>query len=413
MRPSLRARLRWRLLSSTGWLGHALARGQLRVRWLSWRWRSRRGRATAGEPARDFLWTPTWEKRYTGARGETSGDAGWCTEIYPGFRTDRPRITALDAGTVAAVGLQCRRTLPGAFVAQIPDGRIVSKRGDVISPDGIWLADVSVGNPRWVSRTNPFVNATIPPSLSELRGTALLLAHNWGENNYFHWLFNCLPRIQLYRQAGIDLAEVDHVVVSANPQAYRNETLAQTGVPLERLVECHEGFHARADRVLATSNAYYSFVFPWAHDFLRQTFLAADELTRDPERIFVRRDPARARRLVNEDQCLELFAEHGFVPVSLKGMTVADQAALFQGARCIASPHEAGLSNLVFCEPGAIVLELHPPTLLHAHYAELSTTRELEYYCLIGEDESGADPLDHAFRAPVDSLARLLELAGL
>jgi hypothetical protein len=412
MRPSLKTRLRWQLWSSTAWLGHALAHARLRLRWLRWRWRSWRGRSAGeGEPARDFQWTPAWVERSAGARARASSGAARCTQLYPSFRTDRPRIKALDAGTVAAVGLQCRRTLPGAFVAQIPDGRIVSKRGDVISPDGKWLADISVGNPRWVSRTNPFVGDTIPPFLSELRGTALLLAHNWGENNYFHWLFNCLPRIQLYRQAGIDLAEVDHVVVSSNPHAYRDETLARAGVPLDRLVECHEGFHARADRVVAASNVYYSYVCGWARDFLRETFQPTEQPRRGPERIFIRRDPTRARRLVNGDACLELLELNDFVPVSLKGMTVADQAALFQGARCIVSSHEAGLSNLVFCEPGASVLELHPPTRLRALYAELSTTCGLDYYCLIGEKEPGAD--DHAFRVPVDSLAQLLELAGL
>jgi capsular polysaccharide biosynthesis protein len=281
----------------------------------------------------------------------------------------------------------------------------------VISPDGRWLADLSVGHPRWVSRTHQFVRERIPAACEDLRGTALVLAHPYADRNYFHWLFNCVPRIELYRIADVDLDEVDHVVVSANQGAYRNETLERLGVPLDRLVECHEGFHARAERVLATSNVYYAYVRPWAHDFLRETFLPFEPPASGPERIFVSREPDRGRPLVNGLECLGLLEQRGFVPVRLTGMTVVEQAALFARARCVASPHEAGLSNLVFCRPGTTVIELFSPTLLHAHYAEVSALRGLEYFCLIGEDK----PADgrRAYRVPIDALERLLDAAGL
>ncbi len=329
----------------------------------------------------------------------------------PGFRTAPPDINALGRETADAIRLPCTRTLPGTYVAQVPRGRIVADRGDVISPDGSWLADLSVGNPRWVSRTHPFVNGSIPSSMLELHGTALVIAHHYADVNYFHWLFNCIPRVQLFRAAGVDLAAVDHVVVNANGSAYRTETLERVGVPLHRLVECHEAFHARAERVLATTNIYYAYLRPWAHEFLRDAFLPAVPPSSGPQRIFISRDPAHGRPIVNELECFGLLERYGFVKVRLTGMTVAEQAALFSGVSCVVSPHEAGLGNLVFCKPGTTVLELFAPRLLHAHYAELSAVRELEYFCLIGEDEPSAGR--RAYRVPIAMLARLLEAAGL
>jgi hypothetical protein len=412
LRIPLKRKLRRRLLDSTGWLGLAIAKVLLRLRWLRWRWRRwRTPELEEGEPARDLLWTPAWQRRFKAVAGQAPDEQAWCVQIHPGFRTEPPRIKALDRQTAAAIGLSCRRKLPGTYVAQVPRGRIVSDRGDVISPDGKWLADLSVGNPRWVSRTYPFVTEPIPASLVELGGSAIVLAHHYADGNYFHWLFNCLPRVQLYRQANVDLDQVDRVIVSANSAGYRDETLEHIGVPLDRLVECHETFHARADLVLATTNVYYTYVRPWAHEFLRANFLPSEPPSDAPERIFIRRDRARWRLLVNELECFELLAQHGFVEATLTGMTVAEQAALFSGARSIVSPHEAGLANLVFCEPGTAVFELFPPTWLRSHYAELAAVRGLDYYCLIGETEPRTG--NHAYRVPPDALARLIDVAGI
>ena len=50
----------------------------------------------------------------------------------------------------------------------------------------------------------------------------------------------------------------------------------------------------------------------------------------------------------------------GYERVTLAGRSVAEQVALFAGATHVVGPHGAGLANVVFCPPGARLLEILP-----------------------------------------------------
>jgi hypothetical protein len=76
-------------------------------------------------------------------------------------------------------------------------------------------------------------------------------------------------------------------------------------------------------------------------------------------RLYISRQDSTQRRLVNEEQVIEEVVQAGFEAVTLTGMTVAEQARLFDEASHIIAPHGAGLTNILFCRPGTILLELH------------------------------------------------------
>jgi hypothetical protein len=414
MRAPLRHRLTRRLRDASRYGGLALAEVRLRLRWLRWRRQRSSSPTASGEPVRGVRFARGWCRWYrlsragTGAASQVS-----CTIVHGRLPAIHGKLHALDGETLTAVRGISRDRTPGAFVVQLPRARVLGDCGDVVSPDGCWLPDLSLGDRRWAYRSHPFLDRPVPPTLRELEGTALVLAQKWAWGNYFHWMFNCLTRIQLCRLAGIDPAAVQHVIVNANRSAYRRETLERLAMPLDRLLECDEEFHVRADRVLATSSLWFAHMLPWAHDFLRETFLPSADRPGGPERICISRGMTPWRPLVNELDCLALLERHGFVPVRLTGMSVAEQAALFAGAKAVAAPHDAGLTNLVFCPPGTTVIELLSPEHPRAYYSELSAVRGFEHFCLFGELEPDPSAGRAAYRVPVDRLARLVEAAGL
>ncbi|MBD2547086.1 MULTISPECIES: hypothetical protein [Planktothricoides] len=67
--------------------------------------------------------------------------------------------------------------------------------------------------------SSPIIAASqkLPPPL-QIPGTVAFLSVRWG-STYFHWMTDLLPRIELLRLSGIDLAKIDKFVVESLPVA--------------------------------------------------------------------------------------------------------------------------------------------------------------------------------------------------
>ena len=110
-----------------------------------------------------------------------------------------------------------------------------------------------------------------------------------------------------------------------------------------------------------------------------------------PARIYVSRRDARQRRLRNEAEIEALCVARGYVPVTLGDMPLHRQVALFGAARRIVGLHGAALANLLFCQPGAAVLELLMDRYVNFCFRRLAARAGLRYGCLIGPTDPGGD----------------------
>jgi hypothetical protein len=73
-------------------------------------------------------------------------------------------------------------------------------------------------------------------------------------------------------------------------------------------------------------------------------------------KIFISREDARSRRLINSEKLL--MALQGWETVVLENMPIKEQVKCFAEASHVISTHGAGLINLLWCEPGAKVIEI-------------------------------------------------------
>jgi capsular polysaccharide biosynthesis protein len=91
------------------------------------------------------------------------------------------------------------------------------------------------------------------------------------------------------------------------------------------------------------------------------------------------------RRLRNETELATRLEAEGFESVMPETLSLDEQISLFAGAECIVASHGAGLTNLGFCRPGTMLIEL-----VMDHYANWSFRRftacfDLGYDCVLGE----------------------------
>jgi len=315
-------------------------------------------------------------------------------------------------------------TSPETFVVQIPDGRFWGYYGgNVITPDDMLLEDLSK-DIRPGGDHEIFLQLKLP-RIEKIVGTVAIISSQESERNYYHWMFDVVPKVRLLADAGITLEEIDLFATNMSGLSFQDETLALLKVPQERLRRVNGNTHLKADRLVVPSPTINSsFDTPqWTCKFLRELLLsnvepALKERGGNPELLYITRSRSAFRHVINEGELTDFLTGLGFSTIAPEDLTVVEQAARFASARAIVSVHGAGLVNLVCSNPGTKIIELFSPNFVQTNYWGISSVMGLDYYYLFAEGEHpkpAADPLNRFDDLKVDiaKLKATLKLAGI
>lgn len=78
------------------------------------------------------------------------------------------------------------------------------------------------------------------------------------------------------------------------------------------------------------------------------------------ERIYISRSIARGRKISNEENVCALLERYGFHCITAESFSFDEQVSIFKHAKCVVSIHGAGLTNMLFMEPGSSIIEILP-----------------------------------------------------
>lgn len=312
--------------------------------------------------------------------------------------------------------------VPAAVVVEVPRGRVAGD-GVVIGADNRIIMQLSKpvapleieadgrlseAHASHFAVTRPF---RTPPR--HLPGTTLVMS-SYGGRGYAPWMFDVLPRLGLALGAGIDLAEIDWFLVNNYSAGFQVETLNVLGVDPRKVVTSFRNPHVTADRLIVPSIPREGhMVPPWVCDFLRDRFLPMASSTpfRGGPRVYVSRDKTNHWRVPNEEALMGVLERFGFVRVLLEDYGIAEKVALFDQAEIVLGPEGAGLTNIVFCRPGAAVVEMVIRGIVDLHIWDIANRVEVDFYPLFF-----GDPIDfQLYGAPVDPdrVVETLHLAGI
>ncbi|MGD1712519.1 tetratricopeptide repeat protein [Dapis sp. BLCC M172] len=248
-----------------------------------------------------------------------------------------------------------------------------------------------------------FTTEKLPP-LEQINGTVAVLSGLSG-NVYFHWMVDILPRIEILRRNGINFEQIDWFLINSIQQPFQKETLRILGIPEEKIIESDRHPYIQAKKLIVPSfSGHLGWLERFALEFSRQTFLNKSNIAwiKDglrlgeklnnqvdypyPERIYISRNKAKYRRVINEEKVVDLLSQYGFITIELETLSVLEQVTLFANAKVIVSPHGSGLTNIMFCQPGTTVIELVSPNYIRHYYWVISQQLGLKYYYLMGEE---------------------------
>lgn len=278
------------------------------------------------------------------------------------------------------------------FVERLKNGRFWGEGwGCVVEEGDVFRADLSPapgigdgelkGHPGWERLTLP--------RLDRIQGRVCVLTGPQGEN-FHHWLLDVLPRAGMLREAGIEPAECQAVIVPPRLHKWHLESLEKLGISRGKLAPAERSLHLSAEELIVPSWSepgrdpeHWDYT-PEGLEFVRRLFAGGEGAAGFPRRVYVSRARAHARRLLPCEECERTLEKLGFKAVFLEDLSLAEQAALFRGAEAVVMPTGGNLANVAHCRPGTVVIELFSPEYVPLFLPALTGTLGLRYFPIVG-----------------------------
>lgn len=215
---------------------------------------------------------------------------------------------------------------------------------------------------------------------------------------YFHWLFDLLPRVWLLKTLS-PYGSADRWVVGPLTEAFQAPSLALFDITPDqcfwpRSSPATQGTK-KSDCIVQFDQAIrpeFTFREPlktrpsystgiqhkgWSRryvEYLRERAWLRYAIPAKPSgaMLYITRRNAGHRTLRNEAAIEALLLGLGFQVIDPGTLRFEDQVRAFAGAQVVVGIHGAGMANIVWCRPGATVLELLPGKLDDIGYRFLS-----------------------------------------
>ena len=224
------------------------------------------------------------------------------------------------------------------------------------------------------TRNNIVFSKGTPRKLRNLNGSVLsLLTGGGGNNNYWHWLFDVLPRFGLCSRT-INLNEIDYFLLPSLLKKFQRETLDCLNIPKHKRISSEKFRHIKAKELIMTDHPLVTSgnatkdnlnIPNWIILWLKDNFLNPDIIINKKikNKIYIDRGDTISNHLPqrfisNEDEIKKYLLKNNFIFVKLHEAKFREQINLFHNAECIVGLHGAGFVNVVFCKPGTKIIEL-------------------------------------------------------
>ena len=213
-----------------------------------------------------------------------------------------------------------------------------------------------------------------PRKLRNLNGSVLsLLTGGAGNNNYWHWLFDVLPRFGLCEKSK-KLKHIDYFLLPSISENFQRESLDCLNIYETKRISSEKFRHIKAKQLIVTDhpvmisgNATRDIqnVPGWICKWLKKNLLnkSITTGTKTKNKIYIDRNIENSkyqpqRRIINEEEIKEYLKKNNFIIAKLHQMNFVDQMRLFYNAKCVVGLHGGGFGNVVFCKPKTKIVEL-------------------------------------------------------
>ena len=304
-------------------------------------------------------------------------------------------------------------TFQETFVLRIPKGQVYGLDGHVVVGDSL------INEIVWQNCALPkhqLENARKNKPIKKVFRMAVIAQS--GNSFYYHWIVEILGRLALLEQAG---EEYDYLYVPTY-RPFMKEALILWGVNPEKIIDSTDDVLYEVDEIIVPSLvasirtdgsprlAHYApkEIVDYVKTKLSNSFETQNKEYSFCKRVFISRSDAQFRKILNEDEVFEKFAAQGFERYILSSLSLIEQIALFKNAEIVVGTLGSGLTNILFCNKDALVVDIFQArrdcTIFY-----LSQILGLKYKCVKTMEFIDQNDGQFDMEMPLDVVEKLLD----
>ena len=235
---------------------------------------------------------------------------------------------------------------------------------------------------------NSVIKIGTPSFLKKIRGSVFNLCQGGSGNNYFHFIFDIIPKIHLFtKQKKINV--IDYFYLT-NPKKWQIEILKIFGIKKDKILDSKIYNHIHADEIYAVDHPWYDDGYiqynlhklpKWIIKENRNIFLKNSSKA-SKQRIFLDRSSSNFNhcQIENIEQITKLISKSGIKIYKPEFLSFQKQIKLFNSSSLIIGAHGAAFTNIIFCKPGTKILEIIPSDHPNQKCKRISKILNLKYY---------------------------------
>ena len=229
------------------------------------------------------------------------------------------------------------------------------------------------------------------------KGNIFSLLQGASGSNYWHWLYDIMPKIELMYKNDY-LKKIDFFYVP-DVNKFILETFKLYGIKKDQLINSKYFKHIVADQIYAFEHLYikegnfvnaFEKVPKWIPIFLSKKFLNLKKKFKCSKKIFIDRSDSKFIhfKIINNEETKKFFKKKGFKFYKLSKLTFLKQVYLFYHADIVVGAHGAGFANLAFCKKKTKVYEFLPKKEKYrSGYKKISDYLKLKHYKILTKNE--------------------------
>jgi len=239
------------------------------------------------------------------------------------------------------------------------------------------------------AKENIVLNKGTPRVKKKINGRVLSLVQGAsGNKNYFHWVFDILPKIKLCSEHYL-LKEIDFYYLP-NLQNFQKQTLSIFNIGEDKILDSNLYRHIQASELIVVDHPWYQrgfildqveFLPSWIIHWLKDVYLKYAKKFDSNEKIYIDRTESKFNhcQIQNDNEIFNFLKEKGFSKYKVGELSFFEQIYLFNNAKIIIGAHGAAFTNLTFCKPNTKIIEIRPFTQLNNNYKRISWINNLNY----------------------------------